>query len=296
MMRVYWLSSLFIGLLSMFTNQSYAETVTGGAFLATRSPHFPCRPVLRWYKKQNKIFHATLYQSSFGASDRCLRRIAALQQDVTLQLYLSNEACRRNRTCERGDLLPELSTFEYEQLLLGELWPVSQSQKRLKAVRDAASSALTFCESVRRPGFRCLLALGLESNFNLEAARILRWMVIFDGWEREQIVFNPVADSPAAAGVSYWHEHHSLQSDSKRQIVTMDGNDTAGMCSGAEFGLQRISAESVFRFLRGETVAMFGAWCPGWQGQPKGGPRRLRDLVVRWNDLKRWRKLFNSVR
>jgi hypothetical protein len=212
-----------------------------------------------------------------------------------MQLYLSNEACRRNGTCERADLLPELNPWQYEQLLLGE----SNYPQKYEIVRRAGARVLKFCESVARPGFRCLIGLGLESNFSHEAARWLRWVLIFDGWERDQIVYNPVDDRPDSGAVAYWHEHHELRSDvnAHRQIVTLDGWDS-DLCSGGKFGLHTTSAELVRRWLLGGNYGLFAAWCPGWQGLPArpGQLRAVRDFKLHSVDLRRWAKLFNSVR
>jgi hypothetical protein len=265
-----------------------AQTL-GGAFLASGNSRFPCSKVVKWHKRiGGEVYHATLWRS-FGESKRCYKRLFALKQPVTLQFYLSNEAGRRNRTLESVDLLPALDVFTFNALL------ETGARAVISRVQSRAASIWAFCEAHTKQGDRCLLALGLESNFTKGAALAVAKAVKSAGWHYRDLVYNP-AYFYRGTDVTFYYEQHSLQQSpvsAKRTIISLDGNHFH-KCQGRS-NYDQISTAELRYWFNTNRVHYFGAWCFGWQGNGQCGRRSKRAFSVGKSELNQFLEIWRSV-
>lgn len=243
--------------------------------------------MIRWHRRiKGEVYHASLWRS-FGDSKRCYKRLFALKQPVTLEIYLSNEAGRRNHTLEGADLIPWASVGIYNEML--------ESGAARHYVKERALEIKTFCEAYRKPKDRCLLALGLESNFTRKAAQAVARAVKQAGWAYRETVYNPAFGSQNP-NVAYYHEHHFLQhpdTTDRRSIVSLDGNHL-DICRG-QSNFNKISSAELRYWLNGNRVRYFGAWCPMWQGNGQRGSRAKRILTIQRSELSEFLELWRSV-
>lgn len=272
-----------IVLLLLSISSAKADTTIGGAFLASTSPKFPCERALSFYKKQPKIFHASLWQT-FGVDRSCAERIFKLPQRVIMEWYVSNEVCRRKGNCYPYEVAPNYSVSEYNKALEQKKKGLTQKlYLKAKEIKD-------WCDAHKKPDDKCLLTIGLESQYTEKAAKSLIKIAKLAGWAQGELVHNPVGNAPyqGFAG-GWWIESHGLHipsSPASRRIVTLDGNNPA-FCdprgkdsSGVSFPELR---DWVKRARKSSTYAAL--WCglhqglnPGTSTQSAKHPRG-RDIV-----------------
>ena len=249
----------------------------GAAFLASGHKKFPCKQALRMVRAAPEVYHATMWQtfgySNMSAGNRCWRKIikVAESKPLVLEFYLSNEVCRRKGNCYPQELEHRSSVGRYnDELCQGKRRTVRQVKRRMNEVKK-------FCDRFGSETTACLLAIGLESQFNECAARKLVSLAKEVGWDEKQLVHNPVHMSPykGDAGAYYIESHNrSLHYPSgtpqRRKIATLDGVDPdyCRDANGREGISDRISRSDLQRWTdtNKTRVAYLGYWCSVHQG------------------------------
>lgn len=251
---------------------AFADANVGMAFLAAKNKRFPCDQLLEFYKGAPHPYLAIL-EGSFGSSSRCVRKFlkASKSRPHTLQYYISNEVCRRKGNCERRgsyELMGSYSVSQYNKAL------EQKNRKVVKAVKKRAKKILRECRRNGSPNTKCLLAIGLESQFSERAAKALVQIAMSAGWQSEQIVHNPVHMAPyhGYAG-AYYYESHGVRhtkptKDPSRNIVTLDGDDPS-FCNKGRPGISnQVSFSDLQRWTERhrKRTAYIAYWCSVHQG------------------------------
>ena len=262
---------LFVFFVFPFTvySQNFDADI-GVSFLAAMHEDFPCKRIRRMVDSSPRPYLGVLY-GSFGDSTKCLERFisASGKKHHTLQFYLSNEVCRRKGNCYSQELEHDLTVSAYNKLVCkGRRGTISRIKKRMLDIRR-------FCDEKGSEKTRCLLAIGLESQFSRCAAQKLVVLAKESGWHKKEIVHNPVPGTnyQGDAG-AYYVEYHgrSLRSayPPERTIATLDGIDP-DFCrdkNGRQGISNRITAQDMQRWTDSykDRASYLGYWCSVHQG------------------------------
>jgi hypothetical protein len=297
--RTYFLVGLLAFSTLVWVEKAFSDsqTTVGVSALASASPRFNCRPLLRYYRRQNEVYLGALW-ASFGRSRRCWKRVIALGKPTTLQIYATNENCRKKGNCFKGEFLPTVSVGELERRTLsGETRTGSQWVRLFRSIRS-------FCDGNLEGESRCLLALGLESQWSRKMTNKLVELAAFAGWSSEYVVTNPSINAGfqgrSRAGLRERHvttrKLFFPARDSGREIITLDGVAASYVCNrwaGDEISEEQLR-ESIRRNCRSKT-RYFGLWCPEWQGlsgdSSVAPPPRSRKPSVNYRSLFRFHQI-----
>lgn len=289
----------FLLLLCLIPFAALAESGHGFAVLALQHDSTPCKPIVKYARKAPAPYLSFLLDS-FGTSKACARAYtkAAAGKTHFLQVYLSNEVCRRKGNCAPYEFLANLSVGEYNSRL------ERGDSRVITRVVKQARKAHQICEGVKNDRTKCLLAIGLESQYTEGAARAISEAAVSAGWPREALIHNPVNTGPYQGyGGAHYYESHGLHAPTKersRGIVTLDG-ETPDLCppGGATIG-SRISNEGLQSWSRSyqARAAFIAAWCPAHQGlraDSSVAPKpRSRVLRLRARDFTTWLRVAGA--
>lgn len=250
--------------------------------LASGSKKFPCAPIVYLAKRAPHPYLGAMW-SSFGTSRQCWKDFIQYSGDKihTLQLYASNENCRKKRICAHYEHLPTLSPDAYNKRLC------KGRRKTLNRTRRLFKKIFTWFQENRKPNTKPLLALGLESAYSKCAARRLVRIAKRVGFKKKQIVHNPDSrgyQGNVGAGLYEWHgvRQHGL----RPSIGTLDGVRVE-ICQGnGSISGDSLSSLEVKRWVQRHRKSnkYLGLWCPLHQGlkansQSVGDPRSRKFKV-----------------
>lgn len=167
------------------------EGYKGVSSFAIMHPRFPCNEFIRLQRVWDKPAITVLY-GTFGNSSVCLSKLVAsipVNKPILLEVHITNEACRRNRRCKRGELLPALSVNRFNT----KLERLSPLVWRKVGARKEKIQKLFRSLGERREIKELFITTGLEDNYSRKAAGVMYDILNRDriGYE---IVRNPVSN------------------------------------------------------------------------------------------------------
>lgn len=225
----------------------------GHLALGIMSKKYPCDDFLNEVNAAKHPATGVLWDSSFGNNRECLKRFLASNQlrPHAVIVYLDNGAGRRNRTLERGDFFPRLSSGEYNQLLR------DHNAILLNGIAQRIAEIRAFFETFGSYQTQTILVPGLEDNYSREAW-IALGAVIAEHWP---YVFarNPEG-SNRDQGLAWFKETHggSAKCHSATQIASLDGTV--------------LSQSSMKKWLRRNNKCFVAlTYTPASQGRKKNG-------------------------
>lgn len=147
------------------------ESTVGMAFYSIQNKTFPCEKALKVYDGVKKPALMFLW-STFGDNLNCVRKFIELpQKKKEIYIHISNECCRRNRTCKNGELLKEHSVAGLNNLI--EL----RNKKVKKAYQDRLNKIIKFIENYKNENITWYISTGLEDNYSFNAKKIVyNWL------------------------------------------------------------------------------------------------------------------------
>lgn len=188
---------------------------------------------------------------TFGTASDCVARFVAASADKPhlLQIYATNETCRKHNSCTTGDLFHGVSSAELNRRL-------EDHEPTTIATFDQRFSDISqFISSVTSKNTRTVVSLGLEDEYTTEAAGIV--------YDLAAAHFKEISENPEhpRGTISPVIELHRDQPVAEGGIANEDG-----IC--------RTDAQSKDFLRRNKhTLATF-LWRPEWQG------RRCKDGKV----------------
>ena len=141
------------------------------AYYSIQNQTFPCERALKVYEGVKKPALMFLW-STFGDNLNCVRKFIELPQEKKeIYIHISNECCRRNRTCKNGELLKEHSVAGLNNLI--EL----RNKKVKKAYQDRLNRIIKFIENYKDQNITWYISTGLEDNYSFNAKKIVyNWL------------------------------------------------------------------------------------------------------------------------
>lgn len=196
------------------THASYC----GHLALGMMSSKYPCDSYLNEVNAAQYPATGVLWDSSFGNSKECLKRFLAsnAHRPHAVSIYLDNGAGRRNRTLERNDFWPQLSSSEYNRLIKANNAAVIHSiAVRISEIRG-------FLETYGNANTQSILIPGLEDNYDGDTWRRLG-VLIAERWPYV-LVRNPEGAN-RDRGLAWFTEVHgkSAKCSGSKQIANLDG-------------------------------------------------------------------------
>lgn len=232
---------------------SQASSYCGHLALGMMSEKYPCDDFLNEVNAAKHPATGVLWDSSFGNSKECLLRFLASNQfrPHAVVVYLDNGAGRRNRTLERGDFFPQLSSGEYNQLIK------DRNAILYNGIAQRISEIRYFFETYGSYQTQTILVPGLEDNYSRDTWKALGPLVA-ERWPYV-LVRNPEG-SNRDQGVAWFKEAHggSAKCNSVTQIASLDGTV--------------LSKSSMKKWLRSTNNCFVNlTYTPGSQGRKKNG-------------------------
>lgn len=195
----------------------------GIAFLAAQHKKFPAKECAYLANKLKRPYISFLWKS-FGTKDNCIKEFikAAADKPHTIQIYASNEVCRRWGNCQPYEFLPNLDVDAYTTALKrGNRKVANKVKKNFRKIKR-------FADLRGNHNTRWLLVpTGLESQHDKEAAKKLIELAEQEGWSKDNLVYNPVVHRGYQGDDvgAYYHETHGVHASERqaRGIVSFDG-------------------------------------------------------------------------
>lgn len=154
----------------------------GIATYAAMNPKFPCGKAIRALRRGGGDAIQVLY-GTFGQDFSCLNRFTQIFHGIPhlVSIHLSNEVCRRNRTCAKNELSYRIHKSKYSKLLeRGNI-------KILESYAQRVDSTLSKLE--RNDNTILLFTTGLEDNYSTKAYKKLS-SFLKNKYESEKILFS----------------------------------------------------------------------------------------------------------
>ena len=147
------------------------ESTVGMAFYSIQNKTFPCERALKVYDNVKKPALMFLW-GTFGDDLNCVRKFIELpQKKKEIYIHISNECCRRNRTCKNGELLKEHSVAGLNNLIK------LRNEKVKKAYQNRLNKIIKFIENYKNEDITWYVSTGLEDNYSFNAKKIVfNWL------------------------------------------------------------------------------------------------------------------------
>jgi hypothetical protein len=291
------LLKLFCCVISIAT--AYEANADGGvAFLAMRGfNRDTCERALSVFRDSPTINIAVLWPS-FGSRNMCLRKFIRYRRarPHSIEYYLSNEVCRRKHNCTKLDLSPRSSVKSYNKKL------ASNNSTTYAIIQETLDSinALQY----RYPRVDCRVAVGLEDNYSIAAAReIVRY--VKDNTSCA-VVRNPVSTRPARRVGASFIEYHGLlipsardSREARRSIVSLDGCDISDKRRKSSLSCQA-THEQVSNWIgRNRVRNRVFLWTAASQGLSRDSSRDIRSYdrkyIISHQDVGVLRKFLREI-
>lgn len=214
-----------------------------------------------------------------------------------LEIHMMNQVCVRNGNCGVGEIWPGLSVRQFNNKLK------TNDPELMDRIRTRVQEIKTFVDSQKNENSHLVLSLGLEDNFNKQAATNLE-RAVEEIWPYE-IARNPVAQkgvdqSLSGADALELHTPNPKFGKGVQGIANLDGTDID--FSNREPTLSTsISPDKVRSFLsrnKGKSLAVF-LWSALHQGLKKTSasapPPRKRNPQVPKADVAEMRKWLQEA-
>lgn len=154
------MKKLYLILLLLASN-ALAESTVGIGYYSIQNKTFPCDKALRVFDGVKKPALMFLW-GTFGDDLSCVEKFVDLpQKNKEIYIHFSNECCRRNRTCKKGELLQDMPVWKLNNLL-------GKSDKKTKdAIKKRMKKILEFIENQNKknPNIDWYISTGLEDNY-----------------------------------------------------------------------------------------------------------------------------------
>ena len=158
---------LLLSLLNITQNAS--GNVLGQAYYAIQNKTFPCERSLKVYDDVKKPALMFLY-GTFGDDLSCVEKFIKMnKKDKQVYIHFSNECCRRNKTCKKGELLKNVSVNDLNKRL------EKKDKNTLKKYENRMDEILLFIDKMQKenPNTSWYISTGLEDNYTLRAKKVV---------------------------------------------------------------------------------------------------------------------------
>lgn len=186
---------------------------------AIQAPQFDCDGFLNSIQ-QIDILSISWLHNTFGNDLTCLNRVFESHKDriQTIQLYIMNTVCVRNRNCGEYEALARYSKSSLDSALRNKD-PVVMY--RIRKAAQAAADLLFLDLKIQDKGIECLISPYLEHDLSLKADfnSIEELRDIFPGCE---FVSNPNSNIHQE-GHEFIEFHHNFTTMFKPYIASLDG-------------------------------------------------------------------------
>lgn len=213
-------------LIMLFAAPAFAEHYEGVSSYAIMSKHYPCGQLLRVVRTLRRPAINVLI-GTFGSEEKCLVEV---MKEITdrphlLEVYFSNEVCRRNRCCYAGEFLRGSSVIGLNQRL------ETKRRTTLSAIASRMQYVNELLAKLRSPNTRVVLSF-LEDNFTKKAYANLTKEIRSSGFN-DMFVRNPVSPM-VAVNLSRAVELHGFGNSRPRNGVPFIVNNDGATDSGPE--------------------------------------------------------------
>lgn len=162
---------LFLLLLLLLKSNSPVEAQTVGVgYYAIQNKTFPCEKALQVYNGIKKPSLMFLW-STFGTNLACVEKFIRLNnRKKEIYIHFSNECCRRNGTCKKGELLRTTNVNDLNKLL------EKKDKKTLSAYEKRMEEIIVFIDKMNEisgGNISWFISTGLEDNYTANAAKVV---------------------------------------------------------------------------------------------------------------------------
>jgi len=142
---------------------AYAEPQIGLGYYAIQNKTFPCDKALKAFEGVKKPALMFLW-GTFGDEKLCLKKFLNLpQKEKEIYIHFSNECCRRNNTCKKGEFLKDTPVWKLNSLL------AKGDKKTKEAYKKRFAKIYEFIETETKKNSNTKIewhiSTGLEDNY-----------------------------------------------------------------------------------------------------------------------------------
>lgn len=269
---------LSLGFLAVFNVQQ----VIGVSYFAMQAKSFPCEEALSVFRGVEVPATAVLW-GTFGSERTCLKKYLKLGQRRILEIHPTNEAGRRNRRSQIGDLLPGYTVEQLNRAL------ERGSRTVILAFKRRVSRIDSFLKRYADYTTEAILSTGLEDNYTEKAFRRVLGIVKQYGYA---VARSKVGHS-RSDGVDFNEYHGVLTSAPAPCIFNFDGTDIRTDLGrwGYSNSVSLSRAKELLRKARKCRVAFL------WEASAQGieGERFIKPRERSFRTSRKGRRIFNSI-
>ena len=150
------------------TKTTQAQTI-GQAFYAIENKTFPCEKSLQVFEGVKNPALMFLW-GTFGDDLSCVEKFLKMnKKEKKVYIHFSNECCRRNGTCKKGELMKNVGVKELNSRL------EKKDKDTLGKYKKRMEEILSFIDEMQKenPNTTWYISTGLEDNYTLKAKKIV---------------------------------------------------------------------------------------------------------------------------
>ena len=268
-------------------NASAKSDVIGQAYYAIQNETFPCKEALQVYKDIKHHALSWLY-GTFGDNWQCVDDfVYKLPGKKKMYIHFSNECCRRNRTCKKGELLKNMSVSEFNTKL------ENKNKKVLNEINKRIAKLNGKIAEYHTQGVEVILSTGLEDNYTRKAFKVMY----------NQIKNNSIADDVIQSPLKNCYlknkcEWHDKSKNGKAYLFMPDGycveNYDNDKCK-----TNLLRESELNELVRNRNGKNFFMWWSNLQGRygespAQAKPPRKRVIVINKNSINKSNKILRK--
>lgn len=149
--------------------KSASGEVIGQAYYAIQNKTFPCERALNVFQGIKKPALMFLW-GTFGDDLTCVEKFIKMNnRQKQVYIHFSNECCRRNGTCKKGELMKNVGVKELNSKL------EKKDKKTLEKYEKRMDEILLFIDKMQKidSNTEWFISTGLEDNYTPRAARVV---------------------------------------------------------------------------------------------------------------------------
>lgn len=261
------------------------ESTVGMAFYSIQNQTFPCEKALKVYDGVKKPALMFLW-STFGNDLNCVRKFIELPQNKKeIFIHISNECCRRNRTCKKGELLKDTPVWKLNSLI------AKSDAKTKNAYKKRFDKIYEFIESETKKNTSNItwyISTGLEDNYTFSnKKKVFNWLKNFkkntELKEKIQIYVNPLDRTCIN---SRCEVHEKRTGTNNHWLYIPDGYCVKPFdkCNNNVFTINELNAKIIAQQKNGNLFFIWWSEQQGRYGEPPSQAKPPRQRTIRITD------------
>lgn len=276
---------LLLSLIFPVTTTAEEPPTIGVGYYSIQNKTFPCDKALKAFEGVKKPALMFLW-GTFGNEKICLNKFLNLpQKEKEVYIHFSNECCRRNNTCKKGEFLKDTPVWKLNSLL------ANGDKKTKEAYKKRFNKIYEFIESETKNNTSKItwyISTGLEDNYTFANKKRVFYILKnlkkdTDLKEKIQIYVNPL-DGTCINSRCEIHEKRT--GNNNHWLFLPDGYCVKPFdaCNNNVFTVNELNAKILAQTKNGNKFFIWWSEQQGRYGEPPSKAKPPRQRTIRITD------------